>query len=92
MSTPTPATHERQPLLTAEAQNNGQAYTSPDVADGELGQAEAVLQPKKTRSKVKIAWYIFLVLLCAFGLAVFIKGWIDADDVDVRFVKNDSRS
>jgi len=79
---PSSVSNERQPLLTPEAQNTGQAYTSADEVDGELGQAEATLQPKKTRSKLKIAWYILLTLFCAFGLAIFIKGWIDADDVD----------
>ncbi|KAF8590412.1 mitochondrial carrier [Ramaria rubella] len=72
---------ERQPLLTPEL-NPGRVDAIPDDFDGSLGQSEAILQPKKTRSKLQIALYILLVLLSALVLAVFIKGWIDSEDVD----------
>ncbi|KIJ40219.1 hypothetical protein M422DRAFT_75728 [Sphaerobolus stellatus SS14] len=90
MSATTPAPDERQPLLNPESSNGGQVYTTPEGVpgdDGELGQVEAVSHPKRTRSKAKVAWYIFLTLLSAFGLAVFIKGWIDAGDTDFDFKK-----
>ena len=32
----------------------------------------------------KYAWRMFWAVVAAFLLAVFIKGWIDAGDVDVR--------
>jgi hypothetical protein len=88
MSSPTPKSppveaDERQPLLAPEVESE-QADVSPEDLDGSLGQPEAVVRPKKTRSKVKIASYILLTLLSAFVLAVFIKGFIDADDVEVR--------
>ncbi|KAF8531705.1 mitochondrial carrier [Gautieria morchelliformis] len=72
---------ERQPLLTPQASTVAHDAALEDF-DGNLGQSEAIVPPKKTRSKVQIAWYILLTLLSAFVLAVFIKGWIDADDVD----------
>lgn len=86
MSTPVPKgpvePDERQPLLYHEDQDRSTA-ASPDDVDGSLGQPDAILRPKKTRSKLRIAGYILLVLVVAFVLAVFIKGWIDADDVEV---------
>ncbi|KAF8530026.1 mitochondrial carrier domain-containing protein [Hysterangium stoloniferum] len=80
----TPAnSDERQPLLTPQAVPPYQQYTpNPDESGGELGQSETTIQPKKTRNNCRIVSYVLLALLSAFVLAVFIKGWIDADDVD----------
>lgn len=85
MSAPPTQDDERQRLLTPETPP-GPVYTTPHNVDGEIGQSEAVLQPRKTRSKLRIAWYIFLIIVSALILAVFIKGWIDAGDTDVSWV------
>jgi hypothetical protein len=74
---------ERQPLLNPQA-SSVEHDAVPEEFDSTVGQSEAILRPKKTRSKVQIAWYILLTLISAFVLAVFIKGWMDSDDVDVR--------
>lgn len=81
MSAPPTQDDERQLLLAPETPP-GPVYTTPHDVDGEIGQPEAVLQPRKTRSKLRIAWYIFLIVVSAIILAVFIKGWIDAGDTD----------
>ncbi|KAI0710858.1 mitochondrial carrier [Earliella scabrosa] len=58
---------ERAPLLDREAQ-------------AEAG--EALPTPKKERTWWTIGWNIVWTVLGVFVLAVFIKGFIDADDVD----------
>ena len=69
--------NERQPLLDPQRD-----AVRADFEDS-LGEPEA-LPPRRKRSKAEIAWYILLGLLSAFVLAVFIKGFIDSEDVDVR--------
>lgn len=66
---PSPAIDERQPLLTAD----------PDY-DAENPVAD---EPIKKRSWWAIGWYTVLTLLGGFALGLFIKGFIDADDVEV---------
>ena len=68
-------TNERQPLL-----GNPQG-TDHDV-ENPSGSA-AASPPTKQRSWWTIGWYAFWSILSIFGLAVFIKGFIDADDVEV---------
>ena len=67
---------ERQPLLAREIEIDSQL----EANRAELGQPEGVVR----RSKLKIASYIILTLVSAFVLAVSIKGFIDADDVEAR--------
>ncbi|CCL98875.1 uncharacterized protein FIBRA_00882 [Fibroporia radiculosa] len=62
------AADERQPLLT-------------HVYDEET--ADPVEVEKKTNWWT-IGWYAVIAALCATTLGLFIKGFIDADDVDVR--------
>jgi hypothetical protein len=73
-----PTDHERQPLLDP----NGVELESEITADH--GSIEITDVPPKKLSKWAIAWYIFLGVAGLFLLAMFIKGFIDADDVDVR--------
>ncbi|KDQ52545.1 hypothetical protein JAAARDRAFT_40148 [Jaapia argillacea MUCL 33604] len=61
---------ERQPLLT------------PQEAAGIPGLEEDEPAPPKPRSPWLIAGYIFLTLVSIVLLAFFIKGFIDADDVE----------
>ncbi|CAE6436261.1 unnamed protein product [Rhizoctonia solani] len=64
------ATSERTPLLQTEQTAN------------EHEQA-ALLEPQpEPRTKSWYAWRVFWGILAAVILGVFIKGWIDADDVD----------
>ncbi|CDO69743.1 hypothetical protein BN946_scf184697.g15 [Trametes cinnabarina] len=60
-------TNEREPLLDRESQV-------------EAGEASA--PPAKKRSWWTIGWYTALALLSAVGLALFIKAFIEADDVE----------
>jgi len=48
----------------------------------------ALLEPPQSESKRTRSWWFWRILwtvLAALVLAVFIKGWIDAKDVDVSF-------
>lgn len=85
MSTPTspkPAeADERQPLLTPQARAEQQDAVPGDL-NGSLGEPEGNSRPKTTRGQ--IAWYIFWTLMGIFVLVVFVKGWIDSKDVNVR--------
>lgn len=72
--------HERLPLRDEEATTPQQPEIAAAV-DGP-GQDEVVQAKKKTRGE--IAWRIVLWVLGAFLLALFIKGFVDADDVEVR--------
>ncbi|KAJ7641519.1 mitochondrial carrier domain-containing protein [Roridomyces roridus] len=44
-------------------------------------------EPPRKRTPLEIALMVFFGLICAAFLAVFIKGWIDADDVDFDLEK-----
>ncbi len=59
---------ERAPLLDRETQ---------------LEAGEAQPSPKEERTWTSLAWKTVWTVLGVFVLAVFIKGFIDADDVDV---------
>ncbi|CAE6408970.1 unnamed protein product [Rhizoctonia solani] len=63
-------TDERTPLLQSEPAAN------------EHEQAALIEPEPKPRTKSWYAWRIFLALLGVLVLGVFIKGWIDADDVE----------
>ncbi len=63
-------TDEREPLLSRESQ----------VDAGEL---EASAPPEKKRSWWTIGWYAAFTILGVVLLALFIKGFIEADDVEV---------
>ena len=70
--------HERRPLHDEEATTPQQ----PDAPVDEEVQGEVVLTKRLTRGQ--IIWRVFLWSLLAFFLGLFIKGFIDADDVKVR--------
>ncbi|EPQ53089.1 mitochondrial carrier [Gloeophyllum trabeum ATCC 11539] len=89
MSSPTPQAvptgrdDERQPLLT---QSEPPPY---DVNVAEDEETANVL-PEEKKPKWSwgwIAWYSFLIIGGVFLLAMFIKGFIDAGDVDFDFKK-----
>jgi hypothetical protein len=45
---------------------------------------ELLLEPEKARTKIwYYAWRGFWLILAILVIAVFVKGWIDADDVNV---------
>ncbi|KAH8105184.1 mitochondrial carrier [Cristinia sonorae] len=69
-----PIADERQPLL---AQSNRNDIENPAPVVEEVEDP-----PAKKASWWTIAWYIVLTGLAIFGLAIFIKGFIDADDVE----------
>lgn len=68
---------ERQPLLPPTALVSDQ-----EIQDGENLVKDDV--PPKKKSWWTIAWYIVLAAAGIFFAALFIKGFIDADDVNVR--------
>lgn len=84
---------ERRPLL-ADAEpltaNSGAINVIEDVEalEAEIEEDEAILEgskhPKKKRTWWGIFWQVVFALAAIVILAVFIKGFIDADDVEVR--------
>ncbi|CAE6457032.1 hypothetical protein ACGC1H_003200 [Rhizoctonia solani] len=66
----TQRTDERTPLLQSERTAN------------EHEQAALIEPEPEPRTKSWYAWRVFLALLGVLVLGVFIKGWIDADDVE----------
>lgn len=65
---------------------------SRDHQSGENGHDEheeaALLEPPQSETKRTKSWWFWRILwtvLAALLLAVFIKGWIDAKDIDVSF-------
>jgi len=71
----TAAPDERAPLL---APNHAQ-YGADETAED-----DATSEPGKTVSNTWFyVWRGFCVLFAILVLAVFVKGWIDADDVNV---------
>lgn len=63
-------TDEREPLLSRESQI-------------EAGEPEASAPPEKKRSWWTIGWYAVFTVVGVVLLALFIKGFIEADDVEV---------
>ena len=69
---------ERQPLLAKPSDD------STLVSEGEgSGSSTPKVVPERKRNWWLIGWYTFLTVAGVFLLALFIKGFIDADDVDV---------
>jgi hypothetical protein len=66
---------ERAPLLAPEHARYDADETTEDDAIAEAGEA--------TSNTWLYLWRGFWVLLAILIIAVFIKGWIDADDVNV---------
>lgn len=68
--------NERAPLLGNDnARHDAAAISEED---------EPLLEPEKARSKIwYYAWRGFWLTLAILVVAVFVKGWIDADDVNV---------
>jgi hypothetical protein len=81
---------ERTPLLKTippHAIEEDQEVAAPEDRQSPRDEHEeaALLEPPpQRRSKWWYAWRIFWVILGALVLALFIKGWIDADDTNVR--------
>lgn len=93
MTTPSSAMpaepNERQPLLDRETLvvEGDAAGVSGDFGSGLEEQQPGtgdVPRPRKKRSKGEIAWYIVLGLLSVLLLVVFVKGFVDSQDVEVR--------
>jgi hypothetical protein len=66
---------ERSPLLAVEPVPEGSASTS----DDDLPLLKSQDQPDR---KYRYFWWAFLFVFTTIIVAIFIKGWIDADDVD----------
>lgn len=67
---------ERAPLLAHEAVQ--------DDTGVPRREDESILEPEKAASrKWQYAWRGFWTVLAILVTAVFVKGWIDADDVNV---------
>ncbi|KAH8882971.1 mitochondrial carrier [Thozetella sp. PMI_491] len=76
------AAHERTPLL--QEQTPLLQGDQPPV-EGAQGETPAPEQPEEevaARNWTRHAWQGFWAVVAAFVLAVFIKGWVDAGDVD----------
>lgn len=72
------ATHEQQTLLSGGNANH--SYTQGhDVEERQIHHVTV----KRAWTPKRIIWYAFWTILAALGLGLFIKGWIEADDVDV---------
>ncbi|GJJ14203.1 hypothetical protein Clacol_008465 [Clathrus columnatus] len=69
------AVNEQQALLSGE--NTNRVY-----ANGDEERQRDDIPVKREWTKARIAWYSFWIILGAIGLGIFIKGWIDADDID----------
>lgn len=72
--TPPPYT-EQTPLLASQAEEGRSEH-----------EEAALLEPPQSESKRTKSWWFWRILwavLAALLLAVFIKGWVDAKDVDV---------
>lgn len=70
---------ERQPLLPPAALVSDPELPQHDEENPLVQQDD----PKQTRSWWTVAWYTILTAICTFFLALFIKAFIDADDVEV---------
>lgn len=72
---------EQTPLLTEQEP----VPIEEDEEEEEVHSEPAEETPKK-RSKSWYAWRIFWAIIAALIIAVFVKGWIDADDTEVCFL------
>jgi hypothetical protein len=88
-----PKSDERTPLLEGsgggvEAAQNDQAsertlLNGRESPDDEHEEAALLEPPPQPRTKWWYIWRAFWFVLAALVLAFFIKGWIEADDVEV---------
>lgn len=61
---------------------------SPEAEDGQSESSGANTTPETTKPLKNWTWYawrILWALVAAIIIAVFVKGWIDADNTDVRY-------
>ena len=99
------AADERQPLLpptalVSDADLHERAHphdeetVSAQQVEGEEVDPELVKEEevKKPRSWAQFAWRAVLVALGVFFTVLFIKGFIDADDVDVGSILYETHS
>lgn len=78
---------ERQPLLPPAALVSDQeVHDEENPADLAREPTKDIEEPKRKRSWWSIFWYTILAGFGVFFTALFIKGFIEADDVDVRSV------
>ena len=72
---------EDQPLLASQPPNyEGAENASMQVANGD--------QPADKTTAWKVLWYVILLTGGSLALAFFVKGFIDAGDVDVSFCRD----
>lgn len=69
--------NERQPLLGSQTEVSG------DVENPRDPPAVSPDSSRKGRDWRTIGWYTLLTILIVFTSAIFIKGFIDADDIEV---------
>jgi hypothetical protein len=74
-----PVADERAPLLGNEDVRNHERV---EESDGE----DSIAPQKETSRTWEYIWKGLLTILAILAIAVFVKGWIDADDVDVSFL------
>ena len=79
-TTMTTAIDERQPLLPPVVTDGDLIEDGPEAA----AAPETETEPKKPRSWKEVFWYTLLGVLGVFFSVLFIKRFIDADDVNVR--------
>ncbi|ORY68261.1 mitochondrial carrier domain-containing protein [Pseudomassariella vexata] len=76
---------EQTPLLKDTAQSGPEQQT-PQPENHGSGEAEheqaALLEPPPERTRSWYFWRVLWFVVAAVILAVFIKGWVDADDVE----------
>ena len=78
-----PAIDERQPLLPPAALASDVEVPGHDEENPVVAQ-QLQESPKQKRSWWTIGWYTVLAAFGIFFTVLFIKGFIDADDVEVR--------
>lgn len=86
---PTPKSPARSPTRPADTEETPLLAAAHDEGRDEHEQAE-LLEPPQSESKRTRSWWFWRILWTVLGalvLAVFIKGWIDAKDVDVSFAQ-----
>ena len=82
-SAPVARPTEQTPLLPPEdSPEVNETTSSEDEDDNSIGKQQ------DPPNSWKYAWYAVWIFLAAIIFSIFVKGWIDADDVDV----SDSRS
>lgn len=85
-TTPPPASRSPKPS-DAEAGTETTPLLASRAEEGENQHEEAqLLEPPQSEAKRTKSWWFWRILwavLAILVLAVFIKGWIDADDVEV---------